>query len=427
MVDVVVVAGVRTPFVRAGTDLKEVPAWVLGAAASRETLARSGVPSSAVEDVVFGCVAQPSDSANIARVVALRAGVPRQVPAVTVGRNCASGLEAVSVAAERIRSGRADVVLTGGLESMSRVPLEYPLKFNWKVASLTRARSWREKIAAASSMRLSDFRPVVALERGLSDPFTGEIMGRTAERLAREFSISREEQDEYALESHRRAVAHEESLRSEIQPFGVPPRFLDFVREDQGPRANQSIAALAKLRPYFDRKFGTVTVGNSCGITDGAVALLLAREDRARAEGWPILGRIKGHAFRGCDPERMGLGPVHATPFALKEAGIALQDIDRIELNEAFAAQVLACQRAFESDRFGKELGLPGAVGEIDPTKLNVRGGAIALGHPVGATGARLVLTLCDQLRELGGGFGLATLCIGGGQGGALVVEGVSA
>ncbi len=424
MTEAVIVAGGRTPFVRAGTDFREVPAWALGAGISREVLAQSGLPSSAVDDVVFGCVAQPSDTANIARVIALRAGVPEHVPAVTVGRNCASGLEAVTVAVDRIRSGRANLVLAGGTESMSRVPLEYPLRFNWKVASLTRARSWREKIAAASSLRLSDFRPVVALERGLSDPFTGEIMGRTAERLSREFGISRGEQDAYALESHRRATASRSRLSAEIHPFAVPPRFFDLLEGDIGPRENQSLQALGKLRPYFDRRYGTVTVGNSCGITDGAAALLIANGEWARSLGLPILGTIRGYAYRGCDPKRMGVGPVHATPPALDEAGITFRDLERVELNEAFAAQVLACERAFASAEFGRSLGLSGCVGELDREKLNTNGGAIALGHPVGATGARLVLTLCHQLAQAGGGYGLATLCIGGGQGGALVVEG---
>ncbi|MFQ5655327.1 MAG: thiolase family protein [Planctomycetota bacterium] len=423
---VVVVDGVRTPFVRSGSRLKGVPTWELGRAVTRELLDRCALDPTSVDEVIFGCVAQPSDSANIARVIALRAGVPKEVPALTVSRNCASGMEAVTLGAERIAAGRAEVVLAGGVESMSRIPLHYPLSYGFKIAGLMRARNIGEKLAAGLAFRPRDWKPVIALIEGLTDPTCGEIMGLTAERLAREFHISREEQDGWALESHRRATASREYLGGEIAPFGVPPRFFERIGEDDGPRENQSLEALSRLRPYFDRRMGSVTVGNSCPVTDGGVALLLMEEDRARSLGLAPLGRIAGHAFRGCDPRRMGLGPAYATPPALAEAGISLKEVQRIELNEAFAAQVLACLCAFESDEFGRHLGLPGAIGEIDRERLNPHGGAIALGHPVGATGARLVLTLLRGLQEQGGGFGLATLCIGGGQGGAVVVEGMA-
>lgn len=424
---VVIVGGVRTPFVKAGTELREVSAWELGCAAARELLARTGVAPEVVEEVIFGCVAQPSDAVNIARVIGLRAGVPQEATAVTVGRNCGSGMEAVTQAADRIAAGHAEVVLAGGVESMSRVPLQYPFSFSWKLGSLMRARGLGEKLAALMAFRLRDLKPVIALEEGLTDPVCGEIMGLTAERLARDFAISREEQDAYALESHRRAVAARDVLAEEIAAYAVPPRLDERIPGDVGPRENQSLKALAKLRPYFDRKLGSVTVGNSCQVTDGGVALLLMAEDRARAEGLQPLARIAGYAYRGCDPRRMGLGPVYATPPALARAGIRFDDLERIELNEAFAAQVLACRRAFESDAFATDAGWSRAVGTVDPERLNVHGGAIALGHPVGATGARLVMTLARQLATAGGGFGLATLCIGGGQGGAVVLEGAAA
>lgn len=423
MREVVVVDGLRTPFVRAGTVLKEVSAGELGRAAARELIARVGIDPAEIDDVVFGCVAQPSDAANIARVIALRAGVPEEKPAVTVGRNCGSGLEAITHGCERIRSGRADCVLVGGVESMSRIPLQYPLRFGWKVAALSRAKTIPEKLAAAKALRLRDFKPEIALEQGLTDPTCGEIMGLTAERLAREWNIDRKQQDEYALRSHQRAVAAADFRRGEIHPVGVPPRFYDLFSDDVGPRDNQSIEKLAKMRPYFDRRHGSVTIGNSCGITDGAVALLLMERSRAERKGLSILGVLRGHAFRGCEPKRMGLGPVYATPGALEDAGATLDQIQRIELNEAFAAQVLACLRAFADPEFGRELGLARELGELDPDIVNVNGGAIALGHPVGATGARLVLTLLRELKRSGGGLGLASLCIGGGQGGAMVVE----
>ncbi len=425
--EVVVVDGLRTPFVKAGAELRDVPAWELGRAVTRELLARAALPPRAVDEVIFGCVAQPADSANIARVIALRAGIPCEVPALTVGRNCASGLEAVTLAAERIAAGRASVVLAGGVESMSRIPLEYPPSFGWKLARLARAKGVFRKLAAAASFRPRDLRPVVALEQGLTDPTCGEIMGLTAERLAREFGISREEQDAYALESHRRAVAARAQLADEMLAYSPPPRFQSLLAQDIGPRENQSLEALARLSPYFDRHLGSVTVGNSCAVTDGAVALLLMRRDRARADGYVPLGSIRGHAYRGCEPRRMGLGPVYATPPALASAGIPFDEIDRVELNEAFAAQVLACRIAFESVEFARQSGWSGAIGALAPERLNPNGGAIALGHPVGATGARLVLTLLKELRRQGGGFGLATLCVGGGQGGAVVVEGIAA
>lgn len=423
---VVIADGIRSPFVRASADLREVPPWALGAAVSRELLARTAVPPARIDEVIFGCVAQPSDTANIARVIALRSGIPRHVPAFTVGRNCGSGMEALALAYEKISCGSARCVLAGGVESMSTIPLHYPLSFGWKLAGLVRARSLPERLLALSIFRPRDFKPRVALEEGLTDPVCGEIMGLTAERLAREFGISRAEQDAYALRSHQRAVAARAVHREEIAPFAVPPRLDPRVLEDIGPRPTQTLEALARLRPYFDKRLGTVTIGNSCQITDGAVALLVMDEDLAREMELTPLGAILGHAVRGCDPARMGLGPVYATPAALAHAGVAPEALRRIELNEAFAAQVLACRAAFASPTWARDIGLERPF-ELDDARLNVNGGAIALGHPVGATGARLVLTLLHELRRVGGGPGLATLCIGGGQGAAMVVEGRAA
>ncbi len=423
--DVAVVAGLRTPFARAGADLDPVPMRELGRAVTRELLDRTGVDPATIDEVIFGCAGQPADTANPARVIALRSGIPEEVPAYTVARNCASGMEAFTQGVEKIRSGRAQTVLVGGVESMSRFPLQYPRSFAQKSASLARARNLAEKLIGVLAYRPRDFKPVITILEGLSDPTTGEIMGLTAERLAREFSISRDEQDAYALRSHQRAVAAREFLAGEIAPVAIPPLYSERLGVDVGPREQQSLAALAKLRPYFDRRNGTVTVGNSCPVTDGAVALLLMSSERAKAEGLRPLGRVLGHAYRGLDPLRMGLGPVHATVPALKEAGVSLADLEVIELNEAFAAQVIACARAFGSKSYGESLGLSGAIGELDFDRLNPNGGAIAVGHPVGATGARLVLTVLRELERRGGGLGLATLCIGGGQGGSVVLEGM--
>ncbi len=422
---VVILGGYRTPFVKAGTELADVSAVELGRVAAEETMLRLEVPFDAVDEVIFGNIAQPANAANVARVIALRAGFPQATPAYTVCRNCASGMEALARGFDRIRSGGAELILAGGTESMSNIPLLFPKSYVKKLMRLARARGPVGKIATLLKFRPKDLKPVIALEQGLTDPICGLNMGETAEGLSRDFAISREEQDHFALESHRRAVAATAGgiFREEIVPIY---RSGDFkaVSEDVGPRSNQTIEALTKLRPYFDRRFGTVTVGNACPVTDGACALLLASEEKARELGIAPMARVLSYSFAGCPPDRMGLGPVFAAPRALDAAGLKLKDVDRVEINEAFAAQVLACLQAFRSRSFAQErLGRPEAVGEIDPAKLNVNGGAIALGHPVGTSGARLVLTLCRELQRRGLRHGLATLCVGGGQGGAMVIE----
>ena len=422
---VVVVDGLRTPFAKAGGPLAGVHASELGRIPLDEVLVRQGVPASEVDEVIFGNVAQPADSANIARVIALRAGVPSSTPASTVHRNCASGMEAITTAFDRIRFGYCDLVAAGGVESMSGIPFLYQETTREKFVRLARARSTFGRLAALASFKMGDFKPVIGIEEGLTDPFCGLNMGETAENLAREFAISRQEQDEFALQSHQRACIARAAgiLADEIVPVYAGPRY-EAVAEDVGPRKGQSIEALAKLRPYFDRTLGTVTVGNACPITDGGVALLLASEEKAAELGLKPLGRIISYAYRGCSPSRMGLGPAFSVPLALERAGSSLQDMDRVELNEAFAAQVLANCAAFDSSDFAaSELGLSASIGELSSDKLNVNGGAIALGHPVGASGARIVLALLNDLRRRGLERGLATLCVGGGQGGAMVVE----
>ncbi|MFN2431714.1 MAG: acetyl-CoA C-acyltransferase [Gemmatimonadota bacterium] len=424
--DVVVVEGIRTPYVKAGTALKDVPAVDLGRIVLRELADRTDLDLEQVDEVVVGNTGMPADAANLARVVALEAGVPEGVPAFTVQRNCASGMEAITSAALRIRFGEADVVLAGGVESMSNMPLLFPDEFSGVLQGLTRAPSVPGKLKAASQLRPRQLKPVVALLEGLTDPVCGLNMGETAELLAREYGLSREEQDRYALESHRRAVVAQETgrLAEEITPVYVAPRYESVVERDVGPRREQSLEALAKLPPVFDRAFGTVTAGNACMVTDGAAALLLTSAERARGMDVAPLGRILSFAYAGCEPSRMGLGPAYAAPRALERAGLTLEDVDLIELNEAFAAQVLANRAAFASGDFAREvLRRDEPIGELDPARTNVNGGAIALGHPVGSTGTRLILTLLKELRRRGGGIGLATLCVGGGQGGAVVVE----
>jgi len=392
-----IVDGIRTPFCKAGGKLKDVQADDLGAFAVKEIMARTGFPADEIDEVIFGNVAQPIHAANIARVIALKAGLPVELPAYTVHRNCASGMQAFTSAAEKIGAGEAEVVLVGGTESMSNIPLIFSSQMTELFYQLNKARSLTQKLKAIASFRLSFLKPIIGLERGLTDPVCGLIMGLTAERLSRDFQITREQQDQYALESHRRATAAIEAgrLDEEIVPIPVPPRYADIQLCDEGPRPNQSTEDLQKLKPYFDRKTGTVTVGNSSQVTDGAAAALVMPEEKAQAMGLQPLGYLHSYAYAALAGERMGLGPVYATAKLLDKTGFALDDFDLIELNEAFAAQVLACDRAFASHEFAQaNLGRDQALGGIDPAKMNVNGGAVALGHPVGATGARLIVTL---------------------------------
>ncbi len=422
----VILGGVRTPFAKAGTALDNATAVDLGCGVAVECMHRVEVPFDAVDEVCFGNVAQPADAPNIARVIALRAGFPVPTPAYTVHRNCASGMQAVTSAFERIRNGSADLILAGGVESMSQIPILYPRSFQTKLFALARAKTLGARLRALLRFRRRDIlSPIIGLEAGLTDPVCGQNMGETAENLAREFGITREEQDAFALESHEKTIRAMESgvFTEEIVPVYPGPAF-EAVGEDVGPRKNQTLEALARLRPYFDRRFGTVTVGNACPVTDGACALLIASEGKARELGIEPLGVIRDYSYAGCPPHRMGLGPVFATTRVLERTGLGLDDLDRLEINEAFAAQVLACARAFESADFAREeLCRDEPVGAVDRSKLNVNGGAIALGHPVGASGARLILTLLNELQRKRLSRGIASLCVGGGQGGAVLIE----
>jgi acetyl-CoA acyltransferase len=421
--EVVVVDGVRTPFCKSWGVLNGVPADELCRMTLSEVMARVELDPRAVDEVIIGNIAQPAESTTIARVAALKAGVPRRVPGYAVNQNCGSGIQSIVSAYHRIESGAADVVLAGGVESMSRIPFQMGQAFTDHVMRFRRARSLPQRLAALSRVRFADLRPSAALEIGLRDAICGLNMGETAEVLARRFRVTRQEQDEYALESHRRAVAGRERLRQEIMPAFPPPRFQP-VLDDIGPREDQTLEQLGRLKPAFDRRHGTVTAGNSCMLTDGAACLVIASEERARELGLPFLGRIRSYAFAGLDPTVMGLGPVYATAIALERAGAQLRDIRLIEINEAFAAQVLAVCKAFASAEFARtELGRKAALGEIDREITNVNGGAIALGHPVGCSGARLTLTLLKEMARRDLSLGLATLCIGGGQGAALILE----
>lgn len=424
--DVVIVEGVRTPFAKAGTKLKEIHAAELGQVALQELVARTNLDVKQIEEVIVGNVGNPADAVNIGRVVALRAGIPLSTSAHTVHRNCASALESISAGFDKIKAGVVDTVIAGGTENMSLAPLLFNQKFADIFAEFATAKSAGQKIAALKKIKLKYLAPRISIVEALNDPFVGINMGQTAEIIAKEFHITRLEQDQFALRSHQRAVEATQKglLKEEITPVYLAPKYKEVVENDIGPRDGQTIEALQKLKPYFDRHTGTITVGNACPLTDGAAMLLLMSRAKAESLGYKPLARIRSYAFAGLEPERMGLGPAYATPIALKRAGLKLKDIDLIELNEAFAAQVLACVKAMASQSFAQDkLGLSEAVGEINMDTLNVNGGAIALGHPVGATGTRIVITLMKEMRRQQKQFGLATLCIGGGQGGAMILE----
>jgi acetyl-CoA C-acetyltransferase/acetyl-CoA acyltransferase len=409
--------------VKAGGAFRRTPVYELGRVAVSELVSRNDLDPARLDEVILGNCGQPSEAANTARIVALRAGIPEPVPAATVHRNCASGMESVADAAYRIQSGAARLVLAGGMESMSLMPLQYTQEYAEWLEGLMRAKTLPQRLGMFSRFRPRMLAPRIALAEGLTDLVCGLNMGETAEVLSREFRIRRERQDEFALMSHQRAIAARERLREEIAPVFAAPAY-EAVRDDIGPREGQTLEALAKLKPYFDRKNGTVTVGNSCQITDGAVALVIG--DEATASRWPSppLGRIRSFAFAGLSPKRMGLGPVFAASRALAQAGLELSDCELFEINEAFAAQVLACIEAARSESFARaELSRDRALGEFPLERLNVNGGAIALGHPVGASGARLLLTLLLEMRRRRLKRGLASLCVGGGQGAAFVLE----
>ncbi len=397
----VIVDGVRTPFCKWNTSLASLGADELGRIAVSALLTRTGLDPKLVDEVIFGCVCQPAEAANVARVIALRAGIPESAPASTVHRNCASGLEAITTAAERAAAGHGSIFIVGGAESMSQVPLLVSQQTAKKLGTLASAKTVMKKLAALASFRVSDLKPRIAMKLGLTDPVSGLNMGETAELLARENNISREEQDLFAVESHQHTLAAREKQASQICPVYLNGQA---ITEDNGPRADSSPAALKKLKPVFDRKYGTVTAANSSQITDGAVALLVMTESKARELGYEPLAKLSTYAYTGCDPARMGLGPVSA----IRKMGRSAETADIIEINEAFAAQVLSVLKQ---------------LGNVPREKLNVNGGAIALGHPVGATGARLILSAAKELQRRNGHRALVALCVGGGQGGAAWLE----
>ena len=418
------VDGSRTPFLKARGTPGPFHAADLAVAAGRALLARQPFEPGALDEVVFGCIIPSADEANIARIIALRLGCGKAVPAWTVQRNCGSGMQAIDCAAQDIAHGRADLVLAGGTEAMSQAPVLLNDAMVKVLADLAKARSAWAKLKVLARLRPGHFVPVISLLRGLTDPISGLNMGQTAEGLASAFGINRERMDAFAVESHRRlARAQDEGRLEELTPlYGGDGTLYD---RDEGLRRDASLPALAKLKPAFEPPHGLVTAGNSAQITDGAACLLLASRAAVRKYGLKVLGRLEDCQWAGLEPSQMGLGPVHAMAPIMERQRLATADVDYWEINEAFATQVLACTEAWQSGPYcRKELGLEAPFQAIDPDRLNVDGGAVALGHPVGCSGARIVLHLLHVLGRNRARLGMASLCIGGGQGGAMLIRG---
>ncbi len=420
---VYLVDGNRTPFLKARGRPGPFKHADLGIYAARSLLLRMPFAATEFDEVIFGSTMPGPDEANIARIVALRLGCGDQVPAYTVHRNCASGMQALDNAAMSIASGRSDLVLAGGIEAMSQAPLLFhPKMVNW-LADWWEAKSIGQKFKVLGGFSPRLLAPVIALLKGLTDPVVGLNMGQTAEQIAYRFGITRAQMDQFALESHLKLYqAQQDNELPEVVPiFDSRGKVYDL---DDGVRPDSTLEKLARLRPAFDKPYGLVTPGNSAQITDGAAALVMASEAAVKKYDLPILARLVSTEWAALSPAEMGLGPAHAIAPLLKSQRLKVGDIDYWEINEAFAAQVLAVLAALnDKDYCKQQLGLRSAVGEIPPERLNIHGGGVSLGHPVGASGARIVLHLAKVLEQKNASTGVASLCIGGGQGGAMLIE----
>ncbi|HMG70761.1 MAG TPA: acetyl-CoA C-acyltransferase FadI [Gemmatimonadaceae bacterium] len=420
---VAIVAGVRTPFAKAGTAFKAISAIDLGKLCVAELLQRTNLDGKEVQALVFGTVVPSVVEPNIAREVSLMPLLPKGVEAYSVSRACASANQAITDAADQIALGHHDVVIAGGSESLSNIPILHSRRFAETLVLASKAKSLPARLRILARLRPADFIPITP---AIAEPTTGETMGQSAEKMAKLNAITREEQDHFALRSHRLAAAGtaDGRLTAEIMPVYVPPKFESVLTSDNGIREDTSYEQLAALKPVFDRKYGSVTAGNSSPLTDGGACVLLMNEEKAKAFGYPPLGIIRSYAYAALDPgEQLLQAPVLAAPVALKRAGLSLKDMDLVEMHEAFAAQVLSNLKGFESKAWAERAGFSQPMGEVDRAKLNVMGGSIAIGHPFGATGARITTTLLQELRRRGGQFGLMTVCTAGGMGFAMVVE----
>ncbi|MFN2643770.1 MAG: acetyl-CoA C-acetyltransferase [Burkholderiales bacterium] len=425
---VYVVEGARTPFLKSRNRPGPFSAADLATQAGRALLVRQPFAPSELDEVILGCAAPSVDEVNIGRVAALRMGCGQKVPGWTVMRNCASGMQAIDSGINNILAERSQLVLAGGVDALSRAPLLYADKMVLWFSDMAAAKTAGQRAALFARLPVpSLLKPVIGIMKGLTDPMVGLLMGQTAENLAHRLGITRTEMDMFAVRSHHRVAKAQAEGR--LAPGGGELEALYDANGkayalDDGVRSDASVESLAKLRPFFDRKYGNVTAGNSSQITDGAAWLLLASEEALREYNLEPLGRIVDSEWAGLDPAQMGLGPVHAATPILKHHGLGLNDLDYWEINEAFAAQVLGCLAAWKDERYCREeLGLDRALGELDEDRLNVDGGAIALGHPVGASGTRIVLHLLKTLKRTGKKRGMAAICIGGGLGGAMLVE----
>ncbi|WP_396222811.1 acetyl-CoA C-acyltransferase FadI [Gemmatimonas sp.] len=420
---IAIIAGVRTPFARSGTALKDLTAIDLGRAAVGELVQRTSLDTGTVDLLVYGTVIPSVIAPNIARELALMPHFPRTVQAYTVGRACASSNQAITDAADQIALGHADVAIAGGSESLTQVPILHSRGMSDILVAASKAKSMSQRVATLARVRPSDFVPITP---AIAEPSTGETMGQSADKMAKLNGISRETQDRFALRSHELAARglDDGRLAAEIVPLPVPPAYDSMLATDNGVRRDSSYEQLAQLNPVFDRQYGTVTAGNASPLTDGASAVLLMSEERARSLGYAPLAFIRSYAYAAVDPgEQLLQAPVLAAPLALQRAGLSLADIDLVEMHEAFAAQVLSNLQGLASKAWAARAGLAAPVGEVNPDRLNVMGGSLSIGHPFGATGARVLTTLCNELQRRGGQFGLLTVCAAGGLGHAMIVE----
>jgi acetyl-CoA acyltransferase len=420
---VAIIGGVRTPFARAGTTLKSLSAIELGRLCVAELVQRTNLDANELDTLVFGTVVPSVVAPNIAREVALLPMLPKGIPAVTVGRACASANQAITDAADQIALGHAAVAIAGGAESLSNIPILHSRGMSDALVAASKAKTLPARLGALSKIRPKDLIPITP---AIAEPTTGETMGQSAEKMAKINAIPREEQDAFALRSHRNAAAGtaDGRLTAEIMTVHLPPDYSNQAAADNGIRTDSTLEQLAALRPVFDKRYGTVTAGNSSPLTDGGAAVLLMSEAKARALGYTPLAYIRSYAYAALDPgEQLLQAPVLAAPVALQRAGLTLGDMDLVEMHEAFAAQVLSNLRGFESREWAERAGFSQPVGAVDRERLNVMGGSIAIGHPFGATGARITTTMANELRRRGGQFGLITVCAAGGMGFAMVVE----
>jgi len=421
---VAIVNGCRTPFAKSGSAFKDLSAVELGKAAVRELIARSELDVTEIDHLVYGTVVQSVQEPNIAREVTLGSGIPASVPSFTVGRACASSNQAITSGAEQILAGQADVVIAGGAESLTDVPILFSPEMRNALVRASKARSLPERLQAFRAIRPRHLAPVTP---AIAEPTTGLTMGESAEKMAQENGITREAQDRWALRSHQLAAAAtaDGRLTAEIAPVYVPPKYDEVLTSDNGIRPDTSLERLANLKPVFDRKYGTVTAGNASPLTDGASVVLLMSEERAKALGYEPLGYIRSYAYASLAPDDQLLqGPVYAAPVALDRAGLSMKDIDLLEVHEAFAAQVLSNLQWWDSDEIARtRLGRERAIGIPPEDRINVMGGSIAIGHPFGATGGRVTITLLNELKRRGGQFGMISVCAAGAMGFVMIVE----